>query len=105
MDLMIAMWQDDFYTVESLAAFSDRYGDLVRAIDNDWEQTTVLKAMLEIPYALPRAEDISPDAAMQKAKENASQMDGRKNNWHCAVIPFLTECIPVSNLSIGSASS
>lgn len=71
LDLMIAMWQDDFYTVESLAAFSDRYGDLVRAIDNDWEQTTVLKAMLEIPYALPRAEDISPDAAMQKAKENA----------------------------------
>ena len=71
LDLMIAMWQDDFYTVESLAAFSDRYGDLVRAIDNDWEQTMVLKAMLEIPYALPRAEDIPPDTAMQKAKETA----------------------------------
>ena len=71
LDLMIAMWQDDFYTVESLAAFSDRYGDLVRTIDNDWEQTMVLKAMLEIPYALPRAEDIPPDTAMQKAKETA----------------------------------
>ena len=71
LDLMIAMWQDDFYTVESLAAFSDRYGDLVRAIDNDWEQTKVLKAMLEIPYALPRTEDILPDAAMQNAKEAA----------------------------------
>ena len=71
LDLMIAMWQDDFYTVEFLAAFSDRYSDLVRSIDNDWEQTKVLKAMLEIPYALPRTEDISPDAAMQKAKEAA----------------------------------
>lgn len=70
-DVMILMWQDDFYTVESLAAFSDRFGEQILSYENNWEQTKVLKAMLEIPYALPSSSEISPEAAMAKAEELA----------------------------------
>ena len=70
-DVMILMWQDDFYTVESLAAFSDRFGEQILSYENNWEQTRVLKAMLEIPYALPSSSEISPEAAMAKAEELA----------------------------------
>ncbi len=70
-DVMILMWQDDFYTVESLATFSDRFGGQVLSYENNWEQTRVLKAMLEIPYALPSSSEISPETAMSKAQELA----------------------------------
>lgn len=70
-DVMILMWQDDFYTVENLAAFSNRFEEQILSYENNWEQTRVLKAMLEIPYALPSSSEVSPEVAMSKAEELA----------------------------------
>lgn len=75
-NIMVLMWQDDFYTVENLAAFSYRFGEQILSYENNWEQTRVLKAMLEIPYALPDNSEINPEAAMSKAEELATA-----NGW------------------------
>ena len=80
-DVMILMWQDDFYTVENLAAFSNRFEKQILSYENNWEQTRVLKAMLEIPYALPSSSEVSPEIAMSKAEELAIA-NGWTNDQH-----------------------
>ncbi len=75
-NVMILMWQDDFYTVESLATLSEQFGNQIMSLNNNWEETKVLKAMLNNSYTLPDENDISPEDAITKAKEIA-----QKNGW------------------------
>lgn len=70
-DVMMLMWQDDFYTVESLAMLSERFERQILSYNNNWEETKALKAMLNNPYALPDRDEINPEEAMTKAKEIA----------------------------------
>ena len=68
-ELRNLLTQDDFYTVENMAAFSQNYGELISALgDSPYRQDRMLKLLCEIPYGLPSEEDISQDAAMSIAK-------------------------------------
>lgn len=71
-EVLPLLYQDDFYTVENLAYFVQKYSNLLTQIqENGDESLLVLRQLLMTPYALPSPGEISSEEAMQCAIDTA----------------------------------
>ncbi len=80
-ELAIQIDQNDFFSVENMARFAERYGMIIRNADGmTGTRYSVLRGLLEIPYGEPRACDINESAALSLAK-NAIRNYGWADSW------------------------
>ena len=80
-DLAVRMQDDSFYTVETLAHFRSNYAHLIEAAGGNKDaRVVIMRLLLDIPYAEPKATDITPDRAFALASE-AAVAEGWNNDW------------------------
>lgn len=70
--LAMCMTNDSFYNVYTLASFRENYGEMINlADDRGSSELQLMKQLLNIPYAMPGEKDITPEDALEIAKQKA----------------------------------
>ena len=80
-ELAIQIDQNDFFSVENMAHFAERYGKIIRNADGmTGTRYSALRGLLEIPYSEPRECDINESTALSLAN-NAIRSYGWADSW------------------------
>ena len=71
---------NDFYTVENMASFQEKYGDMIDNMSESGGKYSALRAIRGIPYALPREGDLPLERAFELALAAIKQA-GWTDEW------------------------
>ena len=80
-ELAALMRDDSFYTVDTLAHFRSNYAPMIESAGESKDTSVVMmQLLLDIPYAEPKATDISPEHALSTATD-AAVSAGWTSDW------------------------